>query len=873
MNTGKRNRLVREAILFLLLFLTPGFRHCFAQTVISGTVSSAKDKQPVAGAFIYAYGGDSLYGYAFTDGEGSFSIKIADGKTADRLLVTCLGFRKEQVPIKDGQTPIRISLTEQAVSLGESSVSASVLEEKGDTLSYAAQPFTDGTERDIGELLEKIPGISVTASGGVLYNGNYINKFYVDGLDLMGSEYGVVTRNLPADRIARVEVYRNHQPVKALVGINLTDRSAVNIILKEDARNTWLVTGDAMLGLPDFPLFDARLMFSRFSKQSQDLYLAKGNDAGRDMLQELRAQQYFGKTGVFLISEGNLDGDFHSKLNPSRTVLPLPKEYWYDNMAGLGSFNHLRKTGENKQLRLSLQMAGERYSESMQNSEAINFGDGAALVINENSTLQDDRYYVSGKVSHENNFEKKYVSEELTFSGQLRNDDESVSGERNGGSQKFNLPSFKALNDLNVTFRTNDRHALTFKSLSSFVYNNHGADYRTHAFSARQEYGQKALESDNTVSTNLSVKGMKVSMSGGIRLEYQGLDATLKGTEGYDDEASADYIDISASVSAQTTFMLGKSTVYSILPVSIHAVSGNGSGATAVYPVFSPSLRIVRPFSKYLKGRADASYTVTRSGLESLLPCYVMTGYRTIARSDSLALRKTASASASMEYSNDPAMFYASINATYRSNYSDRTPSSMYNDLFTVTGFLPAVSGTRAWGGSAKISKFFGVKLLVVQFDTGWHRTDEELFLQSELNSYRTDAFDASLMMRSSPAKWISMEARCKWTNYNVSGASGSESNSLDITGSLTVQPLDPLSFTASAHYLYEGVNGTSVSATPLLKASATWKFKKFSLVAECRNLLDCKEFSRSYVDVFRSFSSTVYLPGRQLLAGLMMSF
>lgn len=871
MNTGKGNRLAREAILFLLLFLVPGVHRCFAQTVISGTVNSAKDKQPVAGAFIYAYGGDSLCGYAFSDGNGSFSIKIADGKTADRLLVTCLGFKKEQVALKDGLSPVKISLTEQAVSLGESLVSASVFEEKGDTLSYTAQPFTDGTERDIGELLEKIPGISVTASGGVLYNGNYINKFYVDGLDLMGSGYGVVTRNLPADRIARVEVYRNHQPVRALVGINLTDRSAVNIILKEDARNTWLVTGDAMLGLPDFPLFDARLMFSRFSKKSQDLYLAKGNDIGRDMLQELRSQQYFGKTGAFLVSEGDLDGDFHSRLNPSRTILPLPKEYWYDNLAGLGSFNHLRKTGENKQLRLSLQVAGERYSESMQNSETISFGDGAAMVINENSTLQDDRYYVSGKVSHENNSEKKYVSEELTFSGQLRNDDESVSGERNGGSQKYALPSFKALNDLNVTFRTNDRRALSFKSLSSFVYNNHSADYLTQAFSARQEYGQKALESDNTLSTDLSLKGLKISVSGGINFEYQGIDATLQGIDGYDAKVSADYFDISASASARTSFMLGKATISSILPASVHAVSG--TGAAVVYPVFSPSLRIAMPLSKYLKGRADASYTISRSGLESLLPCDVMTGYRTIARSDSLALRKTASASASMEYSNDPAMFYASVNAMYRSNYSDKTPSSLYSELFTVTGFLPAVSGARVWGGSAKISKFFGVKLLVVQFDTGWHRTDEELFLQSVLNSYRTDAFDASLMMRSSPAKWISMEARCKWTNYNVSGASGSESNSLDVTGSLTVNPLDPLSLTMSTHYLYEEVHGTSVSDTPLLKASATWKFKKFSLVAECRNLLDCKEFSRNYVNVYRNFSSTVYLPGRQFLAGLRMSF
>ena len=50
----------------------------------------------------------------------------------------------------------------------------------------------------------------------IMYNGKYIRKFYVEGMDLMGGGYGVITNNLDADKIARVEVYRNHQPIKAL---------------------------------------------------------------------------------------------------------------------------------------------------------------------------------------------------------------------------------------------------------------------------------------------------------------------------------------------------------------------------------------------------------------------------------------------------------------------------------------------------------------------------------------------------------------------------------------------------------------------------------------------------------------------------------
>ena len=109
-----------------------------------------------------------------------------------------------------------------------------------------------------------------------------------------------------------------------------------------------------------------------------------------------------------------------SRLNPGRSYLPLPKEYWYDNLSGLGTFNHLVKLGETRQFRLVTQVAGERYNEASESLDEIRFADGSSLAIREVRQMDDRRGYFSGTLAYEDNAPQHYVSDELTVAGQLR---------------------------------------------------------------------------------------------------------------------------------------------------------------------------------------------------------------------------------------------------------------------------------------------------------------------------------------------------------------------------------------------------------------------------------------------------------------------
>ncbi len=58
---------------------------------------------------------------------------------------------------------------------------------KGDTIVYDVAAMTKAGDRNIEDVIKKIPGIQVDDSGGISYDGEPINHFYIEGLDLMGA--------------------------------------------------------------------------------------------------------------------------------------------------------------------------------------------------------------------------------------------------------------------------------------------------------------------------------------------------------------------------------------------------------------------------------------------------------------------------------------------------------------------------------------------------------------------------------------------------------------------------------------------------------------------------------------------------------------
>ena len=209
--------------------------------------------------------------YAITDEKGTYKLSVPEGIRPKQVTVRFMGYTAEDIPFevfKDGMT---IVMKAGKFQLKEVKVKASKIRSFGDTLSYSVAAFKQGQDRSIADVIKKMPGLEVNDNGTVLFQGHPINKFYIEGLDLMGNQYGIANNNISAQNIKSVQVLKNHQPVKSLRGISFSDQAALNLVLSDAAKDVWNGTADVGLGYGNTLLYDCRLMGMVFNKKRQAL--------------------------------------------------------------------------------------------------------------------------------------------------------------------------------------------------------------------------------------------------------------------------------------------------------------------------------------------------------------------------------------------------------------------------------------------------------------------------------------------------------------------------------------------------------------------------------------------------------------------------
>ncbi|MDT0621646.1 carboxypeptidase-like regulatory domain-containing protein [Croceitalea vernalis] len=111
---------------------------------------------------------------------------------------------------------------------------------KGDTISYNADSFQNGSERKLEDVLEKLPGVEINEDGQVEVEGKVVNKLMVNGKDFFDGDTKLATKNIPSKAVDKIQVLRNYSEVGQLSGVtNNQDNFALNIKLKEGKENFW----------------------------------------------------------------------------------------------------------------------------------------------------------------------------------------------------------------------------------------------------------------------------------------------------------------------------------------------------------------------------------------------------------------------------------------------------------------------------------------------------------------------------------------------------------------------------------------------------------------------------------------------------------
>jgi hypothetical protein len=267
----------------MIVALVLPFRYAMSQALpppkptlalVKGTVSDSIEKKSLYdGSVLILQKADSIIvRHTRTDKSGHFQIKgIAPGHYL--LLVTYPSYADyvDDLEIKDSLShtlpPIGLmlksKLLEAVVVSGNKAIRM-----KGDTLEFRADSFHTQAGATVEELLKKLPGIQVDSKGQITAQGQTVKKVLVDGEEFFGDDPTLVTQNLRADMVDKVQLYDKKSEQADFTGIDDGQRDkTINLKLKDSKKNGYFGKLSAGQGTDGF--YDYQAMFNYFRRKEK----------------------------------------------------------------------------------------------------------------------------------------------------------------------------------------------------------------------------------------------------------------------------------------------------------------------------------------------------------------------------------------------------------------------------------------------------------------------------------------------------------------------------------------------------------------------------------------------------------------------------
>ena len=256
----------------------------FAQKTVSGIITDGDGKALAsASVTIEEPGKNAILAYGISNAKGEYKVTFTSPESTLDLKIKAFNQKPVSQTIKNDDQKLNFSLDSQATEIQEVRLKTKLITKKGDTISYDLKSFENKNDRTLADVLKKIPGIEVNKDGTVLYQGEAINKFYVNGKDLMEGGYGTINNSLPKDAVSKVEVLENHQPVSILRDKVPSDQAALNIKLKKSVT----MTGRGEVGAGFSPLlWNVKLTPMFFGQKNQWVVNYKANNNGESVEKE-----------------------------------------------------------------------------------------------------------------------------------------------------------------------------------------------------------------------------------------------------------------------------------------------------------------------------------------------------------------------------------------------------------------------------------------------------------------------------------------------------------------------------------------------------------------------------------------------------------
>lgn len=852
---------MRFVAVLLLIFFLP----LQAQQVLKGVVVEKESGQPIPSASVTVSkaGEQQLLTFARTDDKGAFELQLTQGQLSQGqqtgliLTVRSLGRKAytHTLTPTDLQRAVslKIPLESSDIALREVTIKGAPVRVKPDTITYDLGEFASEKDQHISDVLGKLPGVEVDkTTGKISYQGKNISKLMVEGLDVSGGQYRQVTDNLKADAVEKAEVLENYQPIRALEGKTFTDEVAINLKLKDDARDVWMFNLDAAAGYEQHATYAGRLNALRFAKGSQDLWSYKTDYTGKNVASELRR----------LSSEDN--GNLHAVSFPelvanSAFSSPIGMNRVRDNRTNLVSVNHLNRSGDYQQSRVMVNYLHDENRMTNGVDETYHYGD---QVIQTQERL--DRFLVQDHVAAE------WDTEQNSTTSYLRNQFQ-MDGTWDRGNNRLD-DVFQHLTNQRLELQ-NTFHHLAGKQKSILGFRSHvhysyspsdlyfqrpDMEAQSQAFSAHQ------LFTDNQFYTNFNKQQFHIEWYSGVsgNLTFTQLD---KGNN-YNPHRLQLYSVPSASFSVRKMeAQLQAAVNYYHQPVThLHQL------------YLDPMLRMKWEPNTRWAVRVNGSQTHTLSSLTSYYPHLYWKNYRTrYQMNDVVPALTNRSARVETAYRRVIQGFYSSLALSAYDMHYNQTTAMTYLDGVFLYQALNRTTHSSGYAVEGRLSKGSFKLNLNAMLDVAYARSKGESYIQDMKQNYVSSTLTFTPTLRWSPTDYFTLKYDGVFTGAQTELAGSSTLPMLWNMQQTVSLNLGFPSFNAtfSADYFRNELAENQFSNLWLGDLDLNWKAnKKTRVTFSIHNLFNKKTYQETFYSTVSTTQQWIHLRSRECLLQLSLS-
>jgi len=301
-------------ILVVLCILCGTVINSYAQLIsVSGNVQDTTSlrKLPYASVSILNARDSILVGFTWTKSDGSFNIKNL--KQGDfLLLVSCSNYADlvQHLSLTSSSSAVKvgdIKLQPLAKLLAEVTIrgNAQQMQIKGDTLEYNAKSFVIQPNAKVEDLLKQISGFQVDNSGKITAFGQKVAKVLVEGEEFFGDDPTLVTKNIRADMVDKIQLFDKKSDQAAFTGIDDGVKAkTINIKLKEDKKKGYFGKLSASGGNDKF--FQGQAMLNIFRNKNKFALYGNAANTGRVALSSSDNDKYGINGPTFEIFQGGI---------------------------------------------------------------------------------------------------------------------------------------------------------------------------------------------------------------------------------------------------------------------------------------------------------------------------------------------------------------------------------------------------------------------------------------------------------------------------------------------------------------------------------------------------------------------------------------